>query len=77
MEPSATERPVCPVCGAAAPREEAVARFTFLGQSYRFCCLRCRDLFARHPEHFVVHLAHEPQAHLRYPCLGRDRGEGI
>ncbi len=68
MAPLPAEPLVCPVCGAEAPPGKARVSFVFLGQTYRFCCHRCRDLFARRPEPFVVHLAHEPQPHLHEPC---------
>ena len=68
MNPSPSDVSACPMCGVDSAQGHATACFVFLGQVYYFCCPACRDRFAQHPEHFVICLAHTPQAHLCYPC---------
>jgi YHS domain-containing protein len=57
-----------PICGMWLDSDEIAVTFTYLGQSYGFCCTECRDLFARCPEIYVAHLAHEPHQSAGHRC---------
>jgi YHS domain-containing protein len=58
-----------PICGMTVTAAEAAARFTFIGVTYFFCSVECRDLFQLAPERHLVFLAHEPSnEHYGYCC---------
>ena len=58
-----------PICGMTVTAAEAAARFTFIGVTYYFCSIECRDLFQLAPERHLVYLAHEPgNEHYGYCC---------
>ena len=57
-----------PICGMRLAPSQVAVTFTYLGQSYAFCCAECRDLFARRPEVHVVRLAHEPDESAGHNC---------
>jgi YHS domain-containing protein len=49
-----------PIGGIWLQSEDIAATFTYLGQTYAFCCIECRHLFSGWPELYVEQLAHEP-----------------
>jgi YHS domain-containing protein len=63
-----------PVGGIWLRAESAATTFTFLGQTYAFCCTECRDLFSRCPELYIAQLAHEP-CRLSQRCIFNRRIE--
>jgi YHS domain-containing protein len=62
-----------PICGMWLSPGEIAARFTYLGQTYCFCCEECRKLFSHSPELYVAILAHEPGSSAGYRCPCRRR----
>lgn len=60
-----------PICGMDLQANQIAATYAYMGQTYSFCCVECRDLFAHNPEKCVVCLAHEPRwcVGLRCPFL--------
>ncbi len=57
-----------PICGMWLDADEVAGTFTYLGQTYIFCCAECRDLFARSPEIHMARLAHEPHQSAGHRC---------
>ncbi|TFH46792.1 MAG: YHS domain-containing protein [Lysobacterales bacterium] len=49
-----------PICGMELQANQVSATLLFMGQTYSFCCVECRDEFAHNPEKCVVCLAHDP-----------------
>jgi len=56
------------VCGMWLGPEQVAATYTFLGQTYAFCCAECHELFVRDAETFVILLAHEPGESMGFRC---------
>lgn len=63
-----------PICGMWLQAGEVAVTFTFIGRTYAFCCAECCDLFARAPEVYVSHLAHEPHQCAGHVCPFKRRG---
>src|SRR5262249_20184958 len=42
-----------PVCGMDVNPKTSSSQYEFEGQTYHFCCVHCREKFAREPEKFV------------------------
>jgi YHS domain-containing protein len=57
-----------PICGMWLDTHEIAITYTYLGQTYTFCCAECRDLFARSAEIHIAHLAHEPHQSAGHRC---------
>lgn len=58
-----------PICGMSVLVDQAAETFTFIGVTYYFCSVECRDLFQLAPERHLVYLAHEPgDEHYGYCC---------
>lgn len=57
-----------PICGMWLEADQTAATYTYLGQTYAFCCAECRDLFVRPPESHVVRLAHGPEQSMGHRC---------
>ena len=57
-----------PICGMLLTESQVVTTYHYIGQTYRFCCTDCHDLFASAPERYTVQLAHEREGHCGYPC---------
>jgi YHS domain-containing protein len=68
MEDLDGSRAFDPICGMWLSTDEIAITFTYLGQTYAFCCVECRDLFARSPEIYVASLAHEPRRSAGHRC---------
>ena len=43
-----------PVCGMEVDPEEAPWRLTYLGETYYFCCLGCKEAFEEEPQLYAV-----------------------
>jgi YHS domain-containing protein len=57
-----------PICGMWLEADEVVATYLYIGRTYAFCSMECRDLFARAPDRHVVRLAHAPEDHIAHCC---------
>jgi YHS domain-containing protein len=57
------------ICGMWLETNQVAATYTYLGQSYAFCCEECRDVFARAPDMYIILLAHEPTSSAGHRCL--------
>jgi YHS domain-containing protein len=57
-----------PIGGIWLEPENVVVTFTYLGQTYAFCCTECCSLFSGWPELYVEHVAHEPCWPNRHEC---------
>lgn len=68
MEGSNGSRIFDPICGMLLDIAEVASTYTYLAQTYGFCCTECRDLFVRSPEIHVAHLAHEPHQSAGHRC---------
>jgi len=62
-----------PVCGMWLEPHQVAATYTYLGQTYAFCCTECCELFARAPESIIVLLAHEPGQSMGHRCPDQRR----
>jgi len=62
-----------PVRGMWLAPDQVAATYTYLGQTYAFCCTECCELFARDPETHIVLLAHEPGQSMRHRCPSQRR----
>ena len=62
-----------PVCGMWLEPTQVAATYTYLGQTYVFCCAECCELFARAPEPLIVLLAHEPGQSMGHHCPSQRR----
>lgn len=60
-----------PICGMKLLPDQVAATQTFYGRVYAFCCIECRDIFARAPERHIVSLAHDPERHAGHQCPTR------
>ena len=71
MADQATLLALDPICGTDLAAGQIAATYTYIGQTYSFCCKECRDLFAHAPEVYVADLAHEVRqcVGLRCPLL--------
>jgi YHS domain-containing protein len=56
------------ICGMWLETSQIAVTYTYLGQTYAFCCKECCDIFARVPEAHVVRLAHEPGTSAGHRC---------
>lgn len=56
------------ICGMWLKTAQVATTYTYLGQTYAFCCQECCDIFARVPEAHVVRLAHEPSSSAGHRC---------
>lgn len=66
-----------PICGIWLTSEHVLAHYTYIGHTYVFCSLECRDLFARTPEVHVVRLAHDGEACIAHRCPFRYHKTGV
>lgn len=57
-----------PICGMWLEADQIAATYTYIGKTYAFCSVECRDLFARRPDVHVVRMAHDPEAHTAHCC---------
>ena len=57
-----------PICGMWLDVDQISITLTYIGWTYAFCSVECRDLFARTPDVHVVRLAHDPEACLGHSC---------
>lgn len=64
-----------PVCGMWLERPRVAATYTYLGQTYSFCCTECCDLFARDPCSCLTLLAHEPGQSMGHRCPFQRQGD--
>jgi len=70
-----------PVCGMWLEESQVAVTYTYLSQTYAFCCTECRDLFAQDASTFLILLAHEPGESMGHRCplqrqslAGEDKG---
>ena len=64
-----------PICGMWLEPRQIAASYAYLGRTYYFCCLECRDMFAAAPERHVIRLAHEPTEDAGHRCPHLREGE--
>ena len=57
-----------PICGMWLEPDQIAVTYTYLGQTYGFCCNECCEIFARVPEAHIVRLAHEPTNSAGHRC---------
>lgn len=50
-----------PICCTDLQTNQVAVTYAYMGQTYSFCSVECRDLFAHSPEECVICLAHEPK----------------
>jgi YHS domain-containing protein len=48
--------------------EQVATTYTYVGRTYSFCSVECRELFVRSPEANLVRLAYDPEACAGYNC---------
>lgn len=62
------ERLFDPICGMWLALEQVAITYTYIGRTYSFCSVECRELFVRRPEAHVVRLAYDPEACAGHNC---------
>jgi YHS domain-containing protein len=57
-----------PICGIWLDASRTSITFIYIGWTYAFCSIECRDLFARAPDVHVLRMAHDPEGYLGHWC---------
>jgi len=61
------------VCGMWLEPSQVVTTYTYLGQTYAFCCAECCRLSAEDPDIHIILLAHEPGQSMGHRCPSQRR----